>query len=95
MVFGLLPTLMGSEFKVRRMGSLLIGGKVLRVWLLSSFKVMEIHHWKQVEKWKRQGRISMHESEGGEKNFKSLVDFLDFYGLLPPRRQGRGKVPRH
>ena len=91
----MLPTLMASDFKVRRMGSQQNGAKVIRERFLSTFKVMEIHHWKQVEKWKRQGRISMHESGGGEKNFKSLVDFLDFYGLLPPRRQGRGKVPRH
>lgn len=75
---------MASDFKVRRMGSQQNGAKVIRERFLSTFKVMEIHHWKQVEKWKRQGRISMHESEGGEKNFKSLVDFLDFYGLLPP-----------
>ena len=61
---------MASDFKVRRMGSQQNGAKVIRERFLSTFKVMEIHHWKQVEKWKRQGRISMHESEGGEKNFK-------------------------
>ena len=80
---------MASDFKVRRMGSQQNGAKVIRERFLSTFKVMEIHHWKQVEKWKRQGRISMHESEGGEKNFKSLVDFLDFYGRSEERRVGK------
>ena len=75
------------------MGSQQNGAKVIRERFLSTFKVMEIHHWKQVEKWKRQGRISMHESEGGEKNFKSLVDCLDFYGLLPPTARAWKGVP--
>lgn len=36
-----------------------------------------------VERWKRQGRVSMHETEDGEKNPNGLTDFLDFHGLLP------------
>ena len=43
----------------------------------------EIHHWQRVERWKRQGRVSMHETEDGEKNPNGLTDFLDFHGLLP------------
>ena len=43
----------------------------------------EIHHRQRVERWKRQGRVSMHETEDGEKNPNGLTDFLDFHGLLP------------
>ena len=49
-----------------------------------------------VERWKRQGRTSMHETEDGEKNPNGLTDFLDFHGLLPTLEHiGRkGKNPR-
>ena len=40
-------------------------------------------HRQRVERWKRQGRVSMHETEDGEKNPNGLTDFLDFHGLLP------------
>lgn len=83
-VYGLLPTPMASDFKTRGAGSAQKGlPEVIRERLLPTPTAMEIHHWQRVERWKRQGRVSMHESEDGEKNPNGLVDFLDFYGLLP------------
>lgn len=83
-VYGLLPTPMASDFKIRGAGSAQKGlPEVIREGLLPTPTAMEIHHWQRVERWKRQGRVSMHESEDGEKNPNGLVDFLDFYGLLP------------
>lgn len=83
-VSGLLPTPMASDFKTRGAGSAQKGlPEVIREGLLPTPTAMEIHHWQRVERWKRQGRVSMHESEDGEKNPNGLVDFLDFYGLLP------------
>ncbi len=83
-VYGLLPILMASDFKTRGAGSAQKGlPEVIRERLLSTPTAMEIHHWQRVERWKRQGRVSLHESEEGEKNPNGLVDFLDFYGLLP------------
>ena len=83
-VYGLLPTPMASDFKTRGAGSAQKGlPEVVREGLLPTPMAMEIHHWQRVERWKRQGRVSMHESEDGEKNPNGLVDFLDFYGLLP------------
>lgn len=51
--------------------------------LLPTPTATEIHHRQRVERWKRQGRVSMHEAEDGEKNPNGLTDFLDFHGLLP------------
>lgn len=83
-VYGLLPTPMASDFKTRGAGSAQKGlPEVIREGLLPTPTAMEIHHWQRVERWKRQGRVSMYESEDGEKNPNGLVDFLDFYGLLP------------
>ena len=83
-VCGLLPTPMASDFKPRGAGSAQKGlPEVIREGLLPTPTAMEIHHWQRVERWKRQGRVSMHESEDGEKNPNGLVDFLDFYDLLP------------
>lgn len=83
-VYGLLPTPMASDFKTRGAGSTQKGlPEVIREGLLPTPTAMEIHHWQRVERWKRQGRVSMYESEDGEKNPNGLVDFLDFYGLLP------------
>ena len=83
-VYGLLPTPMASDFKTRGAGSAQKGlPEVIREGLLPTPTAMEIHHWQRVERWKRQGRVSMYESEDGEKNPSGLVDFLDFYGLLP------------
>lgn len=83
-VYGLLPTPMASDFKTRGAGSAQKGlPEVVREGLLPTPTAMEIHHWQRVERWKRQGRVSMHESEDGEKTPNGLVDFLDFYGLLP------------
>ena len=83
-VYGLLPTPMASDFKTRGAGSAQKGlPEVIREGLLPTPTAMEIHHWQRVERWKRQGRVSMHESEDGEKNPNGLVDFLDFYDLLP------------
>lgn len=83
-VYGLLPTPMASDFKTRGAGSAQKGlPEVIREGLLPTPTAMEIHHRQRVERWKRQGRVSMHESEDGEKNPNGLVDFLDFYDLLP------------
>ena len=64
--------------------------------LLPTPTATEIHHWQRVERWKRQGRTSMHETEDGEKNPNGLTDFLDFHGLLPTLEHiGRkGKNPQ-
>lgn len=68
----------------------------IREMLLPTPTATEIHHWQRVERWKRQGRTSMHETEDGEKNPNGLTDFLDFHGLLPTLEHiGRkGKNPR-
>ena len=84
---------MASDFKVRRMGSQQNGAKVIRERFLSTFKVMEIHHWKQVEKWKRQGRISMHESEGGGEELQESGRFSGFLRPTPPDGKGVERCP--
>ena len=70
--------------------------EIIREMLLPTPTATEIHHWQRVERWKRQGRTSMHETEDGEKNPNGLTDFLDFHGLLPTLEHiGRkGKNPR-
>ena len=96
-VSGLLPTPIASDFKVRGPGSQQKGlPEIIREMLLPTPTATEIHHWQRVERWKRQGRTSMHEAEDGEKNPNGLTDFLDFHGLLPTLEHiGRkGKNPR-
>ena len=96
-VYGLLPTPIASDFKVRGPGSQQKGlPEIIREMLLPTPTATEIHHWQRVERWKRQGRTSMHETEDGEKNPNGLTDFLDFHGLLPTLEHiGRkGKNPR-
>ena len=96
-VYGLLPTPIASDFKVRGPGSQQKGlPEIIREMLLPTPTATEIHHWQRVERWKRQGRTSMHETEDGEKNPNGLTDFLDSHGLLPTLEHiGRkGKNPR-
>ena len=96
-VSGLLPTPIASDFKARGPGSQQKGlPEIIRELLLPTPTATEIHHWQRVERWKRQGRTSMHETEDGEKNPNGLTDFLDFHGLLPTLEHiGRkGKNPR-
>ena len=96
-VYGLLPTPIASDFKVRGPGSQQKGlPEIIREMLLLTPTATEIHHWQRVEHWKRQGRTSKHEAEDGEKNPNGLTDFLDFHGLLPTLEHiGRkGKNPR-
>ena len=96
-VSGLLPTPIASDFKVRGPGSQQKGlPEIIREMLLPTPTATEIYHWQRVERWKRQGRTSMHETEDGEKNPNGLTDFLDFHGLLPTLEHiGRkGKNPR-
>lgn len=96
-VSGLLPTPIASDFKVRGPGSQQKGlPEIIREMLLPTPTATEIHHWQRVERWKRQGRTSMRETEDGEKNPNGLTDFLDFHGLLPTLEHiGRkGKNPR-
>ena len=96
-VSGLLPTPIASDFKVRGPGSQQKGlPEIIREMLLPTPTATEIHHWQRVERWKRQGRTSMHETEDGEKKPNGLTDFLDFHGLLPTLEHiGRkGKNPR-
>ena len=96
-VSGLLPTPIASDFKVRGPGSQQKGlPESIREMLLPTPTATEIHHWQRVERWKRQGRTSMHETEDGEKNPNGLTDFLDFHGLLPTLEHiGRkGENPR-
>ena len=96
-VSGLLPTPIASDFKVRGPGSQQKGlPEIIREMLLPSTTATEIRHRQRVERWKRQGRTSMHETEDGEKNPNGLTDFLDFHGLLPTLEHiGRkGKNPR-
>ena len=96
-VYGLLPTPIASDFKIRGPGSQQKGlPEIIREMLLPTPTATEIHHWQRVERWKRQGRTSMHETEDGEKNPNGLTDFLDFHGLLPTLEHiGRkGKNPR-
>ena len=95
--YGLLPTPIASDFKVRGPGSQQKGlPESIREMLLPTPTATEIHHWQRVERWKRQGRTSMHETEDGEKNPNGLTDFLDFHGLLPTLEHiGRkGENPR-
>ena len=96
-VSGLLPTPIASDFKVRGPGNQQKGlPESIREMLLPTPTATEIHHWQRVERWKRQGRTSMHETEDGEKNPNGLTDFLDFHELLPTLEHiGRkGKNPR-
>ena len=57
--------------------------EIIREMLLLTPTATEIHHRQRVERWKSQGRTSMHGAEDGEKNPNGLTDFLDFHGLLP------------
>lgn len=96
-VSGLLPTPIASDFKVRGPGSQQKGlPEIIREMLLPTPTATEIHHWQRVERWKRQGRTSMHETEDGEKNPNGLTDFLDFHGLLPALEHigWKGKNPQ-
>lgn len=96
-VSGLLPTPIASDFKVRGPGSQQKGlPEIIREMLLPTPTATEIRHRQRVERWKRQGRTSMHETEDGEKNPNGLTDFLDFHGLLPSLEHiGRkGKNPQ-
>ena len=96
-VSGLLPTPIASDFKVRGPGSQQKGlPEIIREMLLPTPTATEIRHRQRVERWKRQGRTSMHETEDGEKNPNGLTDFRDFHGLLPTLEHiGRkGKNPR-
>lgn len=96
-VSGLLPTPIASDFKVRGPGSQQKGlPEIIREMLLPTPIATEIHHWQRVERWKRQGRTSMHGAEDGEKNPNGLTDFLDFHGLLPTLEHigWKGKNPQ-
>jgi len=96
-VYGLLPTPMARDYSPRGPNCLQKGlPEIIREMLLPTPTATEIHHWQRVERWKRQGRTSMHETEDGEKNPNGLTDFLDFHGLLPTLEHiGRkGKNPR-
>ena len=96
-VYGLLPTPMARDYSPRGPNCLQKGlPEIIREMLLPTPTAAEIHHWQRVERWKRQGRVSMHETEDGEKNPNGLTDFLDFHGLLPTLEHiGRkGKNPR-
>lgn len=95
--YGLLPTPMARDYSPRGPNCLQKGlPEIIREMLLPTPTAAEIHHWQRVERWKRQGRTSMHETEDGEKNPNGLTDFLDFHGLLPTLEHiGRkGKNPR-
>ena len=82
--YGLLPTPMARDYSPRGPNCLQKGlPEIIREMLLPTPTAAEIHHWQRVERWKRQGRVSMHETEDGEKNPNGLTDFLDFHGLLP------------
>lgn len=82
--YGLLPTPMARDYSPRGPNCLQKGlPEIIREMLLPTPTATEIHHWQRVERWKRQGRVSMHETENGEKNPNGLTDFLDFHGLLP------------
>ena len=83
-VYGLLPTPMARDYSPRGPNCLQKGlPEIIREMLLPTPTATEIHHRQRVERWKRQGRVSMHETENGEKNPNGLTDFLDFHGLLP------------
>ena len=95
--YGLLPTPMARDYSPRGPNCLQKGlPEIIREMLLPTPTAAEIHHRQRVERWKRQGRTSMHEKEDGEKNPNGLTDFLDFHGLLPTLEHiGRkGKNPR-
>ena len=95
--YGLLPTPMARDYSPRGPNCLQKGlPEIIREMLLPTPTAAEIHHWQRVERWKRQGRTSMHETEDGEKNPNGLTDFLDFHGLLPSLEHiGRkGKNPQ-
>lgn len=82
--YGLLPTPMARDYSPRGPNCLQKGlPEIIREMLLPTPTATEIHHRQRVERWKRQGRTSMHETEDGEKNPNGLTDFLDFHGLLP------------
>ena len=82
--YGLLPTPMARDYSPRGPNCLQKGlPEIIREMLLPTPTATEIHHRQRVERWKRQGRTSMHEKEDGEKNPNGLTDFLDFHGLLP------------
>ena len=82
--FGLLPTPMARDCSPRGANSLQKGlPEIIREMLLPTPTATEIHHRQRVERWKSQGRTSMHGAEDGEKNPNGLTDFLDFHGLLP------------
>ena len=82
--YGLLPTPMARDYSPRGPNCLQKGlPEIIREMLLPTPTATEIHHRQRVERWKRQGRVSMHETEDREKNPNGLTDFLDFHGLLP------------
>ena len=95
--YGLLPTPMARDCSPRGANSLQKGlPEIIREMLLPTPTATEIHHRQRVERWKSQGRTSMHGAEDGEKNPNGLTDFLDFHGLLPTLEHiGRkGKNPQ-
>ena len=95
--YGLLPTPMARDYSPRGPNCLQKGlPEIIREMLLPTPTATEIHHRQRVERWKRQGRTSMHEAEDGEKNPNGLTDFLDFHGLLPTLEHigKKGKNPR-
>lgn len=82
--YGLLPTPMARDCSPRGPNCLQKGlPEIIREMLLPTPTATEIHHRQRVERWKQQGRTSMHGAEDGEKNPNGLTDFLDFHGLLP------------
>ncbi len=81
---GLLPTPMARDCSPRGPNCRQKGlPEIIREMLLPTPTATEIHHRQRVERWKQQGRTSMHDMEDGEKNPNGLTDFLDFHGLLP------------
>ena len=79
--YGLLPTPMARDYSPRGPNCLQKGlPEIIREMLLPTPTATEIHHRQRVERWKRQGRVSMHETEDREKNPNGLTDF---HGLLP------------
>ncbi len=76
--YGLLPTPMARDYSPRGPNCLQKGlPEIIREMLLPTPTATEIHHRQRVERWKRQGRTSMHETEDGEKNPNGLTELLE------------------
>ena len=66
--YGLLPTPMARDYSPRGPNCLQKGlPEIIREMLLPTPTAAEIHHRQRVERWKRQGRTSMHEKEDGRR----------------------------